>query len=135
MWPVCQQHELLDHRNNSQPIGLGPWLGGIENGDPNSWSWVTAPATTFTFPNFLPAAWCCGQPDGGSPQPQGLLYYANGATFGNTWGDYPQVGVDGLGLPTGFVIEFNVPEPSTVVQWSLLGVAGLLYTIRRRQGA
>ncbi len=111
-------------------LGLGPWLGGIENNDPNIWSWVTAPSTTFTSANFLPAAWCCGQPDGGNPQPQGLLYFAGGTlTSGNTWGDYPQVGVARLGLPTGFVVEFNVPEPSAIVQLSLLGIAlGLLYT-------
>jgi hypothetical protein len=124
---------------------LGPWIGGYApgTGDSNEpsqehFQWgTTGPAINFSL---LPSGiWGSSQPDNNAPGlPQGILFYP--ATLvpglGYTWGDYHTQGEPqtGLGLPNSFVVEL-VPEPLSVVVWSLLGCLGITFGWWRKRVA
>lgn len=117
--------------------GLGPWLGGYAGNPPVNtevWTWSNGQPFAYT-------QWQSGQPDNVGGTPQGILLWngGSGPAATDNWGDYGTSGEAGLNgeLPTGYVVEFNpVPEPATLIVWSLLGgVAVTLGWWRRRSAA
>jgi hypothetical protein len=144
-----------EYWTGTQPNGdyVGPWLGGFSFTS-GVWNWVTQvnssgiPITYTQWSASQYTDWYQGPP--GATQPDGYGGYATGqamqyydySVVGATWGDDPPNGTgEGSYLANGYIIEFNslpgsVPEPTTLVVWSLL--VGLGVTIgwwRRRKAA
>jgi hypothetical protein len=134
----------------TQPNGdyVGPWLGGFTTTGAQ-WEWVTQVNSSGIPISYTPwtssqyTDWYSGQPDGygGYATGQALQFYDYNQV-GASWGDDPPNGTGaGSYLANGYVIEFNslpnsVPEPSTLVVWSLL--VGLGVTVgwwRKRKAA
>ena len=109
---------------------VGPWLGAIRQDDAHQWHWAHDGSP------LLYANWYPQQPDYYGGYPDAVQYYAGSSSMGNTWGDAPGNGVSGLNaglnyLSDGYVIEFDtapVPEPATLIIWSLLGAGSWLGT-------
>ena len=106
----------------------GPWIGGTAKVgatlpyDPlNDWEWVTGEA--FTYQNWRP-----GEPNGDG----GGVHFADdpGRVRSAEWNDLPSE------FPlNGYVVEYQVPEPSTLAIFGV-GMVGLLsYAWRRKPAA
>jgi hypothetical protein len=124
---------------------IGPWLGGQSLTSNTAWKWVDGsflPATNPTPLNSTPfAQWYAGQPDGYGGQPEGIVYWDGGAAPASGaayWGDspYDYTNNGAIQLPHGYVIEFAaVPEPATIIIWSLLGGLSIAVAHLRRRNA
>jgi len=100
----------------SSVVVQGPtWLGGINDG--SGWRWQNGEKWQYS-------AWAPGQPDGFLGGVQHTLYYIAAPL----WDDAPD---HWGGIPSQYVVEYNVPEPSSML--SLLSAAGLLGSAMRRR--
>jgi len=112
---------------------LGPWIGATKASSTDVFKWVNgAVFAAFENGNFEP-----GQPDGAEGYPTAVLFYP---TNTGKWGDYgAQCGAGAcanvLDPVSGFIVEREVPEPSTIalIALAFLSLFGLGY-LRRAQG-
>jgi len=125
---------------------FGAWLGGSDSATEGDWRWVTGPegaanaglGTVFGFTN-----WKTGEPnDSFSFGGEDYLAInwppaADVGEFG--WNDAPNDGglsVTGNVFSSGYVVEYStaaVPEPTTLIVWSLLGIVTTVWWRRKRQ--
>ena len=109
----------------------GPWIGGYwDLPDYHVWKWVTGEPFAYTD-------WWPGEPD----------YYAgdNRVAYSSQTSGIPGRWIDNINSgdfpdwhEVGYVIEYNrqnVPEPSTLAIWSLLGGFGIAVGCWRRKRA
>ena len=106
----------------------GPWLGGVQSPATSvpsaNWQWVTGEA--WNFENWYP-----GEPNdwNGFPEDR-LIFYKNSAQ----WDDFPNDWFGAGPLPA-YIIEYSVqavPEPSSLILWTLLGIVGLVVGDHRK---
>jgi hypothetical protein len=109
---------------------MGPWLGGVK--EAGAWKWYGTDAP-FTYTNWYPS-----EPDNsyrgtGTPEDALQFYDRTWDSHPGSWNDYPSWAVTG-----GYVVEYannpdngTVPEPSTLIVWSLLGGLGIALGWRR----
>ncbi|MEM7670446.1 MAG: PEP-CTERM sorting domain-containing protein [Pseudomonadota bacterium] len=121
--------------------GFDPWIAGSDRDEEGVWKWVAGPEAGETFwiggvDGSTPAPgvfvdWATGEPSNTSNED--ALHITNNLT-GGSWND---ARVNTLGLPTGYVIEFetagisSIPLPATLPML-IAGLAGLGIALRRR---
>ena len=106
---------------------LGPWIGGYQPaGSPEpdgNWRWVTG--EPWTYSNWDP-----GEPSNADGLENALSFVARSEDQRtDKWNDVRDLWV----LP-GYVVEHDIPEPSTLLLLSMGAVGLLAYAWRRRQG-
>lgn len=112
-------------QNFLSPGGFGftAWIGGYQpsgdiGGPAGGWAWLSNEAWSFT--NWLP-----GEPNntGGT---ENFLQLCS-PVQGGQWNDHD---AGGVGTSQGYVIEYAVPEPSSL---ALGGMAAVVVLVRRRR--
>lgn len=96
----------------------GPWLGGRRSEvDYWQWAWVTGEAWTYSY-------WSGGEPNNSGGVEDRAIYFGPGNSFNKVWND-----VSHDYLARSYVVESNIPEPTTML---LLGL-GIVPLCRRRK--
>jgi hypothetical protein len=101
----------------------GPWLGGHDATGHSDWQWISGELWSYSN-------WESHQPS--SPGSEFCLNYVGHGSnnIADTWNDL-------LGGPQtlGYVVEYNVPEPSTLALLGAGAISLLAYVWRRRKPA
>jgi hypothetical protein len=118
----------------------GPWLGGYQ--DPvdtpvpsENWRWVSGEPWNYTN-------WMRGEPND-TGQEAYLLFFSyrpyTGSDRAAVWNDElnGQIGQGREGFVRAFIVEYDsaIPEPCTLIVWSLLGASGVTLGWWRRKRA
>ena len=112
---------------------MGPWLGATDVVQEGVWRWITGEA--WTYSNWLP-----GEPNNHFPGEHYLHFFAHpnspdpmAPTWNDEFNEYP--------YNRSYLVEYEtepvhgqVPEPTSLVLWSGLGVMGLI-SARRGKSA
>lgn len=114
-------YSILDYnRDFTGDWDWGPWLGGYQpagSAEPyGGWRWVTG--EPFTYTNWKP-----GNPDN-SGGIENYLHFLQGPQ----WNDIAPNGAFNTIPLQGYIVEYNIPEPATLL---FLGL-GALSVLRRR---
>ena len=132
--------------NNGLPTQLA-WIGGFEPSDDGIWRWAVGPEAGVQFSLFATPTPPFNFANWGGIEPNDRFDgedYA-GLNIGQSFaGIAPGQWGDGVQSPSGddhivgYLVEFEtsaIPEPSTLIIWSLLGVLGVTVGWWRRRRA